>query len=355
MWAAQETSNRCAMKFELQSREANTEYSSKLETGDYIPYFCIENGSRKLDIQVKAGRFLLLLLVPSSEQELLQDLLKLETDYQQFIITDAETNLSNHELFFDANVFRLFADRKSAVTAVICNKNLKICGFWQAESLDELVDELPPMSSLPYSGAPPPVLLVPHVISDDLSNRLIAYFDRHEAEAHANNSDFKTRLHIHPDKGLMRELDDKLSKSLLPEIKKVLFSDISHRETYKICCYAAEEDGHFGKHRDTIEPYLHRRYAMTLVLNDDFEGGGVSFPEYTDEVMAVPRNWAVIFPGSLYHQVNSIGVGRRYVVISFFFTENEAAIKQDSERYRFQIQRDLCGIKIHKITPDIGG
>ena len=59
--------------------------------------------------------------------------------------------------------------------------------------------------------------------------------------------------------------------------------EISHRETYKICKYAGENSGKFGKHRDTIFPHLHRRYAMTLVLNDDYEGGRTEFPNLNKE------------------------------------------------------------------------
>ncbi len=40
-----------------------------------------------------------------------------------------------------------------------------------------------------------------------------------------------------------------------------------------------------------------------------------------------------------------IDVRRRYVVISFFSTDARVAIKEDSERYRFLVQRDPCGLK----------
>lgn len=60
----------------------------------------------------------------------------------------------------------------------------------------------------------------------------------------------------------------------------------------------------------------------------------------------------MVFPGSLYHQVHNIGVGRRYVIISFLFSEAEARLKEDSERYRFRVRRDLNNIAINKLTPD---
>ena len=148
-----------------------------------------------------------------------------------------------------------------------------------------------------------------------------------------------------------KRLDDKLRKSVLPEIEKVFYSEITHRETYKICKYSGANSGKFGKHRDTIFPHLHRRYAMTLVLNDDYEGGGIAFPEYNSQVLSVPKYGAVIFPGSLFHQVNEIGSGNRYVIISFFFGEAEANEKEGSERYRFKVKRNVGGLTLNSLIP----
>ena len=145
-------------------------------------------------------------------------------------------------------------------------------------------------------------------------------------------------------------LDDKLCKSVLPEIEKVFYSEISHRETYKICRYDGSNSGKFGKHRDTIAPHLHRRYAITLVLNDDYEGGGIAFPEYNSEVLSIPKYGAVVFPGSLFHQVNNISSGSRYVIISFFFGEAEAAVKEDVNGPFYR--RNVEGLTLTSLMPN---
>ena len=340
------------MKLEAHFRKDGQAYSSRPEAGDYVPYFFIKNDNRVLDIQVKASRINLLLFVSAKQEQALAEILSLSTDYPCFVVTEEQGSLAHPDLFYDAAVFKLFADSGATISAFICDCNLKISHVFSASDVPELRNLLPRLEELPYRGAPPPVLLVPNVISEELAQRLIANLEENAEASHQTHTDYKSRIHVHPSKELELALDNKLSKSLLPEIAKVFYSDISHRETYKTCCYSADDLGCFGKHRDTIAPHLHRRYAMTLVLNDDFEGGGISFPEYSDEVIEVPKTWAVVFPGSLFHQVNTIGVGRRYVVISFFFTEAEAAIKEDSERYRFLVQRDLCGLKVNKLTPD---
>ena len=115
--------------------------------------------------------------------------------------------------------------------------------------------------------------------------------------------------------------------------------------------YDAADEGCFGKHRDTIDPYLHRRFAMSVILNEDFEGGGICFPECSDEIISAPKYSAIIFPGSLYHQVMRIGAGRRYVIISFLFSAAEAGANERSESYRFTVKRDLAGLTINRLSP----
>ena len=50
-------------------------------------------------------------------------------------------------------------------------------------------------------------------------------------------------------------------------------------ERYLVCCYDAAEGGHFRAHRDnTTKGTAHRRFAVSINLNDDFDGGEVELP-----------------------------------------------------------------------------
>ena len=49
--------------------------------------------------------------------------------------------------------------------------------------------------------------------------------------------------------------------------------------------------------------------------------------------------------------MNKIAAGSRYVIISFFFGEAEAAVKDDSERYRFTVKRNVQGLTLTSIMP----
>lgn len=341
------------MKLEVTSRQNNIQYSSRLEVGDYVPYFYILHGERKLDMQVMASYHNLLIFIDANlSPEEIQATLMVSRGYYTFVISERPVAISNDRLFHDPSVYRLFMPPEARFGVFLCDRNLKLINVSIGNDFAALIAQIPPQSTLAVRNIPAPLLIIPDVISDNLAQRLIAYLDNNQDKAEINSGSYKSRAHIHPPRDLELELDNKLCKSMLPEVRKVFYSDISHRETYKVCCYDSQVGGTFGRHRDTIFPHLHRRYAMTLILNDDFEGGGVMFPEYNDTIVQAPKYSAIIFPGSLYHQVKEIGKGKRYVVVSFLFAEEEARLQPDLERFRFLVRRDICDMQINRIVPE---
>ena len=331
--------------------DSNLTQSSRISIGDYIPNAFIESDEHRLDIQVKAGEPNIFVVIKGSHMALAQGAANLKLPYRHFVITEDATGLEHSRLFASAEFSSLFLHPLVPLSAFVTDANLKVVDFVDAQNLEELEAEVAQITVVPRN-LPAPVLVIPDAIDEALAEDLIHYLDGHEDHGFVADGDFKRRLHIHPDRDLEHRLDDKLCKSVLPEIEKVFYSEISHRETYKICRYDGSNSGKFGKHRDTIAPHLHRRYAITLVLNDDYEGGGIAFPEYNSDVLSIPKYGAVVFPGSLFHQVNNISSGSRYVIISFFFGEAEAAVKEDSERYRFTVKRNVEGLTLTSLMPN---
>lgn len=329
---------------------SSTLYSTRMSIGDYVPYALIKNKKYTFDMQVKAGQTNILVFLHDSSDDCVRKTLALKLPFRHFVFTTRTHDIDNGQYFHSESFCALFHHPLFSLSAYVIDSNLKVIDFVDADSFGELEQGLADLNFTSHES-PAPVLVINDAIDELLAQDLIAYIDRYESSGSLADSDFKRRLHIHPEADLERRLDDKLSKSVLPEIAKVFYSEITHRETYKICRYAGANSGKFGKHRDTIAPHLHRRYAMTLVLNDDYEGGGIAFPEYTSRVLNAPKFSAVIFPGSLFHQVNEIGSGNRYVIISFFFSEVEANAKTDSERYRFTINRDVRGLNLTVLSP----
>ena len=75
----------------------------------------------------------------------------------------------------------------------------------------------------------------------------------------------------------------------------------------------------FGAHRDNGAPTTaDRAFAVSLNLNDDFEGGELVFPEYAGVRVSPPAGGAAVFSCSLLHQVLPVTRGRRFVLTTFF-------------------------------------
>ncbi|MBW8879886.1 MAG: 2OG-Fe(II) oxygenase, partial [Asticcacaulis sp.] len=72
----------------------------------------------------------------------------------------------------------------------------------------------------------------------------------------------------------------------------------------------------------------HRRFAVSINLNNDFEGGELSFPEYGPRGFKPPVGGAVVFACALLHAVSPVTRGRRYAFLPFLYDDAAAAIRE---------------------------
>ena len=61
----------------------------------------------------------------------------------------------------------------------------------------------------------------------------------------------------------------------------------------------------------------HRVFALTLNLNDDYEGGQLRFPEYGNHLYRPDAGAALVFSCAHLHEVVDVTEGRRFVLLSF--------------------------------------
>lgn len=193
-----------------------------------------------------------------------------------------------------------------------------------------------------------PVLAVPNVLDRDHCHRLIAFWDQRQkldnrvasAEGRSNRANAKTKIRsdviIPEDLPESRDLVEVISRRLLPEVLKGFGFRVSRMETFRIGCYDSLSGGYFAPHRDNTTPLTkHRRYALTLNLNTgDYEGGFLRFPEYGPQLYAPPAGGAVVFHCSLLHFVLPVTRGRRFVIVGFFWGEEEQKIYERSQAER---------------------
>lgn len=204
-----------------------------------------------------------------------------------------------------------------------------------------LLDRLPPPER--FAGMPlqAPVLVLPRVFEPALCRRLIDLYEDQGGELSGfmqqvgdrtvgvSDARHKVRRDVHvTDPGLTALLRERILRRVVPEILKIHQFRATRMERYLVACYDAAEGGHFAPHRDnTTAGTAHRRFAVSVNLNDDFEGGEVSFPEYGPRGFKAPAGGAVVFSCSLLHAVGRVTAGRRYAFLPFLYDEEAAQIR----------------------------
>lgn len=206
---------------------------------------------------------------------------------------------------------------------------------------------IPQIEALPGLAEPdlvPPVLIAPRIFPADFCRDLIARFESGphvetgivsqtgERTSVTLNRDFKRRRDYRiQDPDVIQQLKAMLRRRLVPEIAKAFQFQASHVERHIISRYTAEERGHFRAHRDNNTlGTAYRRFAATINLNDAFEGGTLSFPEFGQQSFKAPAGGAVVFSCSLLHEVSVMTQGTRYAYLPFFFDEAAAKILEDN-------------------------
>jgi predicted 2-oxoglutarate/Fe(II)-dependent dioxygenase YbiX len=103
---------------------------------------------------------------------------------------------------------------------------------------------------------------------------------------------------------------------------------------------------HFHRHRDNINAgALHRRFALSINLNKDFEGGDLMFPEFGRKTYRPSEGGALVFSCGALHQVTPVTKGKRYAFLAFMYGEEDAAKREgnNSRLHAGEIQYDASG------------
>ena len=293
-----------------------------LEIGDYFPF--IKVGIKELH-GIVDNKYILFVCIDEVSGVNLKLLQNLQDKYYTFIIYN--TNLSNLQqpsMCIQSNKLNdILKIPKKDYLIYIISPNRKVVDLLEHKNLDVLTS----LDTSTYNtNAHIPYLVVENVLSPEFLEEILKYYDDNVDKRQIHDTSGKNRRHVCPNIELEKKIDNKLSRSLFPEIKKIFYFDVKYRELYKIASYDAETNGRFHAHRDTPPPYQHRKYAMSLFLNEDYEGGEFEFPEYNLK-LKLKKNSALIFPGICTHKVNEVTKGSRKAMISFLCSEIEGKTK----------------------------
>lgn len=189
-----------------------------------------------------------------------------------------------------------------------------------------------------------PVLTLPRVFEPELCARLIDYYKAHGGASSGVTREVNGQTRIVLDDKTKRRTDatvrdsellvlirDRLNVRLRPAIERAFHWRATRIERYLVACYDSKDGGFFRPHRDNTGPTTdHRVFAVSLNLNDDFEGGELEFPEFGDRLYKPPAGGATVFSCALLHGATPVTAGVRYAFLPFLFDEERARLRQAS-------------------------
>jgi predicted 2-oxoglutarate/Fe(II)-dependent dioxygenase YbiX len=246
---------------------------------------------------------------------------------------------------------RAFGAEKSWVVLDPMLRVIEVAPLGEADRiLAHLFASPSPGEALPCP--PAPILSLSHVFEPELCAHLIACFERGDAKETGFMQDqggqsvesfdgaWKRRRDFHlSDPRLIAALRARIGRRICPEIKKAFQMRLTRIERDLVARYDSETGGHFGPHRDdTGISVAHRRFAVSVNLNADFDGGEISFPEYSPRRFKAAPGTAVVFSASILHQVSRVTRGRRYVFLTFLFDEEAERVRQANLRVMQEAQ-----------------
>ena len=227
---------------------------------------------------------------------------------------------------FDGKVGRLYGALPQNATTIgeqvrcrrfwiVLNPNLQIQAIFPCKEDDRhaevfhYIRDLPPVDRFAGLEIPAPILVIPDVFEPAFCQHLIGLYER-------------------------RAMRERILRRVNPEIEKVHFFKATRMERYMVGCYGAEDGGHFRPHRDnTTVGTTHRRFAVSINLNADFDGGELGFPEYGPRSYKAPPGTAIVFSCPLLHTVRPVTKGRRFAFLPFLYDEAAARFARRTIRF----------------------
>ena len=211
-----------------------------------------------------------------------------------------------------------------------------------ASAVRDFLRSLPSVDN--FAGVPltAPILIVPRVFDFPLCETLVQFYDKIGGQDSgflvdvdaktAQIVDYRMKrrndlLVVHP---VLREaIRDQIVRRLLPPIERFFQFQATRMDRYIVACYDSEVGGHFQRHRDNENiGAQHRRFAVSINLNKDFDGCDLIFPEFGRKTYHPPMGGAVVFSCGALHQVTPVTRGRRYAFLAFLYGEADAALRE---------------------------
>jgi len=192
-----------------------------------------------------------------------------------------------------------------------------------------------------------PVLIMPDVFEKEFCEELILLHQdqggrssgvmREIADQTVETDDGRSKRRrdvMVTDTQMQIRLRDRIGRRLAPAILQCFQFRVTHLERYLVGCYDAAESGFFGAHRDNVtRGTAHRRIAVSVNLNDDYDGGELVFPEFGSKTYKGGTGSAIIFSCSIMHELLPVRRGTRFAFLPFLHDDAAERVRQQNHRY----------------------
>jgi predicted 2-oxoglutarate/Fe(II)-dependent dioxygenase YbiX len=216
-----------------------------------------------------------------------------------------------------------------------------------AETLTDRVAALPPPPRHGGFEATAPVLVTPRIFEPGFCDKLIELYRQTGGEPSGfmreidgvttlmMNDQHKRRSDvIVEDELLQKQVVARLNRRLIPQIEKAFNFKPTRIERYLVARYDSETGGFFRPHRDnTTKGTAHRRFAVSINLNSDYQGGDLRFPEFGDRTYRPPPGGACVFSCSVLHEATPVTRGERFAFLPFLYDEAGAKVREENLKF----------------------
>lgn len=339
--------------------------------GDPVPWFsAVSIAGAPVDLHVEAGRWVVLAFLGALDQPqalgelgaLLSQAAFLSPDHLVIhgVLAAPPPNLAelsqlisptvNFIADYDGSLSALYGARGAPRTIVIDPMLRAVADIgWDhaaghAALLSRVVRGLPAIDDAAGVPMSAPVLMIPRILDFPLCDLLIALYDEigGEDSGFLLDRDGKTqtiidhRLKRRQDMviavpELRRTIRERVVTRLLPAVARYFQFEATRMDRCLVSCYDSALGGHFFRHRDNVNAGAqHRRFAVTINLNGDYDGCDLMFPEFGRRTYRAPLGGAIVFSCGALHEVTPITRGRRYAFIPFLYGEEDAALRRDN-------------------------
>jgi predicted 2-oxoglutarate/Fe(II)-dependent dioxygenase YbiX len=343
----------------------------RLLTGDYAPWFEAPalSGSPTYKFDTAAGRHMLLLFLGSAGFEASKAALDIvarhrslfdDVDACFFGITVDPADAAEGRIAQALPGIRFFLDYDRKLSSLygavdgeryrpfwlVLTPDLRVAAHYPIDRGEQAIERLRGLIASIPDDRWAPVLTVPDILEPGLCRRLIELYESDGGKdsgfmREVGGKTVEVLDHSHKqrrdcpiaDGELQRGLNARIRRRLNPALKRAFQFESTRIERHIVACYSAGE-GHFRAHRDnTTKGTAHRKFAVTINLNSDYDGGDLRFPEFGGRTYRAPVGGAVVFSCSLLHEATPVTRGRRFAFLPFLYDEDGARIREANNAY----------------------